>query len=114
MDGARRKEAEEKKIKDLFDRALECGDIVGRVTEQARVMFFLLKIESRRALAARLAKHLDSEPSRREREAVRAAVADALGDWLPGRVTMTSDAEDAGEREPKPPEPKPEFLGNSG
>ena len=111
MDGARRKEDEEK-FEDMVDRALACGDIVGRVGEQARVMFFLVKIESHRALAARLAKHLDSEPSRLEREAVRAAVSDALGDRLPERVMMKSDAgkdRDAGEREPRPPKPEPEF-----
>ena len=115
MDGGRRK-ADEEKFGDLIDRALECGDMVGRVSEQARVMFFLVRIEGHGALAVRLAKHLDSEPSRLEREAVQGAIADAFGDRL-RRVTMTNDAgkdRDDDEREPEPPESEPEVPGNPG
>lgn len=115
MGEARRKEAD-REFQDWVDRALEQGYEIGRVFEQARVMFFLVKTESHGALAARLAKHLDSEPSRREQETVRAAVADALRDRLPEGVTLPSDAgkdRDAAEREPKPPEPEPESPGNA-
>ena len=82
MDGARQKEAD-RKFEDMVDRALEQGYAIGRVFEQARVMFFLVKIEGRRTLAARLAKHLDSQPSPQESEAVHGAVMDAFGDQPP-------------------------------
>jgi len=77
MDGASQKEAD-REFQEWVDQALEKGFAIGRVFEQARVMFFLVKIEDRQALAARLAKHLNSEPSRRESEAVHGAVADAF------------------------------------
>lgn len=82
MDGACQKETD-RELKDMVDRALEQGHAIGRVFEQARVMFFLVKIESRRKLAARLAKHLDSQPSPLEGEAVHGAVMDAFGDGPP-------------------------------
>lgn len=82
MDGARQKETD-REFEDMVDRALEQGYAIGRVFEQARVMFFLMKIEGRRKLAARLAKHLDSQPSPAESEAVHGAVVDALGDGPP-------------------------------
>ena len=82
MDGARRKEAD-REFQDMVDRALEQGYAIGRVFEQARCMFFLVKIEGRRKLAARLAKHLDSQPSRLESEAVHGAVLDAFGEGPP-------------------------------
>ena len=77
MDGIRQKEAD-REFQDLVDQAIEQGFAIGRVFEQARVMFFLVKIEGAQALAARLAKHLDSEPSRPESEAVHGAVEDAF------------------------------------
>lgn len=77
MDEVRQKEAD-REFREFVDRALEQGFAMGRVFEQARVMFFLVKIEGRQALAARLAKHLDSEPSRPESEAVHGAVKDAF------------------------------------
>ncbi|MDE2764351.1 MAG: hypothetical protein OXQ94_09175 [Gemmatimonadota bacterium] len=77
MDGGREKEAD-REFREWVDKALEQGFAMGRVFEQARVMFFLVKIEDRQALAARLAKHLNSEPSQRESEAVHGAVEDAF------------------------------------
>ena len=77
MDGASQKEAD-REFQEWVDQALEKGFAIGRVFEQARVMFFLVKIEGDQALAARLAKHLNSEPSRRESEAVHGAVEDAF------------------------------------
>lgn len=82
MDGGQQKEAD-REFQDLVDQALEKGFAIGRVFEQARVMFFLVKIEDRGALAARLAKHLDSQPTRPESEAVHGAVEDAFGDGPP-------------------------------
>ncbi len=82
MDGERQKEAD-REFQDLVDQALEKGFAIGRVFEQARVMFFLLKIEGCGALAARLAKHLDSQPGRPESEAVHGAVVDAFGEQPP-------------------------------
>ena len=82
MDEARQKEAD-REFGEWVDRALEQGHAIGRVYEQARVMFFLVKIEGRRKLAARLAKHLNSEPSPSESEAVRGAVMDVFGDRPP-------------------------------
>ena len=82
MDGACLKEAD-REFEDMVDKALEQGHAIGRVFEQARVMFFLVKIEGRRTLAARLAKHLDSQPSPQESEAVHGAVMDAFGDRPP-------------------------------
>ena len=79
MDGERQWEAD-REFQELVDQAIERGFAIGRVFEQARVMFFLVKIEGGRALAARLAKHLDSEPSPPESEAVRGAVKDAFGE----------------------------------
>ncbi|MYA32492.1 MAG: hypothetical protein F4164_08585 [Gemmatimonadales bacterium] len=77
MDGVRQKETD-REFQEWVDKALEQGFAMGRVFEQARVMFFLVKIEGDRALAARLSKHLDSEPSQRESEAVHGAVKDAF------------------------------------
>lgn len=77
MDGVSEKEAD-REFQEWVDKALEQGFAIGRVFEQARVMFFLVKIEGDQKLAARLAKHLNSEPSRRESDAVQGAVADAF------------------------------------
>ena len=82
MDEARQKEPDGE-FGEWVDRALEQGHAIGRVYEQARVMFFLVKIEDHRELAARLAKHLNSEPSPPESEAVRGAVMDVFGDRPP-------------------------------
>ena len=79
MEGSRQKEADGE-FGEWVDRALEQGHAIGRVYEQARVMFFLVKIEGRRKLAARLAKHLNSDPSPPESEAVHGAVMDVFGD----------------------------------
>lgn len=79
MDGGRQKEAD-REFGEWVDKALERGHAIGRVFEQARVMFFLVKIEGCQALAERLAKHLNSQPSRQESEAVRGAVLDAFDD----------------------------------
>ena len=82
LDGARQKEAD-RKFEEMVDRALEQGYVIGRVFEQARVMFFLVKIEGRPTLAARLAKHLDSQPSPEESGAAHGAVMDVFGDQPP-------------------------------
>ncbi len=82
MEGARQKEADHE-FGEWVDRALEQGHAIGRVYEQARVMFFLVQIEDHRELAARLAKHLNSDPSPSESEAVRGAVMDVFGDEPP-------------------------------
>ena len=82
MDGGPQKEAD-REFEEWVDRALEQGHAIGRVYEQARVMFFLVKIEDHRELAARLAKHLNSDPSPPESEAVHGAVMDVFGDQPP-------------------------------
>ena len=82
MEGTRQKEADGE-FREWVDRALEQGHAIGRVYEQARVMFFLVKVEDHRELAARLAKHLNSDPSPSESEAVRGAVMDVFGDQPP-------------------------------